>query len=100
MGDTITNLGSLFNKVLNGFYFSEVDIVEAIGDNEIPTLIMHSKVDNKCPFYMGEAIYNCMNHTKKEIITFEHSEHLLAFWDEKDRYMDNVFKFIHSYYEQ
>ncbi|MDF2589239.1 MAG: hypothetical protein K0S41_3080 [Anaerocolumna sp.] len=97
ISDVFTSLGSTFCKLLYGYDFYDVNIKNQIQHNEIPTLIMHSKKDNKCPYYMGEELFNTIPHSKKEFITFRNSEHLFAFWDEKERYVDSVFSFIDKY---
>jgi predicted alpha/beta-fold hydrolase len=93
----ITNLGSAFCQLIYGYSFSDINIAKQIRSNNIPTLIIHSKKDNKCPYYMGEELFNSIPHTDKEFITFNNSEHLLSFWDEKDRYVQSVFIFINKY---
>ncbi|AEY65556.1 alpha/beta hydrolase [Clostridium sp. BNL1100] len=93
----LTNLGSSFCKLIYGYRYSDISITEQMCLNNIPTLIMHSKQDNKCPYYMGEELYNGLSHSDKQLITFENSEHLLSFWDEKERYMQSVFLFIDKF---
>jgi fermentation-respiration switch protein FrsA (DUF1100 family) len=93
----MTNLGSSFCKLLYGYRYSDISITEQIRLNSIPTLIMQSKQDNKCPYYMGEELYNSIPHADKQLITFENSEHLFSFWDEKERYVLSVFSFIDKF---
>jgi uncharacterized protein len=93
----LTNLGNEFFKVIYGYRYSDVNIVKQIGTSSIPTLVMHSKKDNKCPYYMGKELYEIIPHSKKRFITFESSKHLFSFWDEKKRYMDEVFLFIEEF---
>jgi esterase/lipase len=68
-----------------------------MSSNKIPTLVMHSKRDNKCPYYMGKELYESIPHTDKQLITFENSEHLFSFWDERERYIQSVFSFIDKF---
>lgn len=93
----LTNLGSAFCKQVYGYKYSEVNIRERIRLNNTPTLIMHSRQDKKCPYYMGEELYNNIPHSNKEFITFNKSEHLFSFWDEKERYVQSVFSFIDEF---
>ena len=93
----LTNLGSSFCKLIYGYSYSDISITEQMRSNNIPTLIMHSKQDNKCPYYMGEELYNSISHPDKKLITFENSEHLFSFWNEKSRYMKAVFDFIDEF---
>lgn len=90
----LTNLGSEFSKFIYGYRYSEVNIEKQISKNSIPTLVMHSKRDNKCPYYMGKELYAAIPHSKKRLVTFEDSEHLFSFWDERKRYINEVFTFI------
>ena len=90
----LTNLGSEYCKLIYGYKYSDVIISKQVGTNNIPTLVIHSKKDNKCPYYMGKEIYESIPHSRKRFITFENSEHLFSFWDEKKRYADEVFLFL------
>jgi fermentation-respiration switch protein FrsA (DUF1100 family) len=94
---TLTKLGSEFCKLIYGYRYLDVNIVKQIGANSIPTLVMHSKKDNKCPYYMGKELYASIPHSNKRFITFESSDHLFSFWDEKKRYIDEVFLFIDEF---
>lgn len=93
----LTNLGSTFCKLIYGYRYSDVSIVKQISMNSIPTLVMHSKKDNKCPYYMGEELYARISHSNKRFITFENSKHVFSFWDEKKRYIGEVFLFIDEF---
>lgn len=95
----LTSLGSEFCNIIYGYRYSDVNIVKQIVKNSIPTLVMHSRRDNKCPYYMGEKIYAGIPHSNKRFIIFDNSEHLFAFWDEQKRYMDEVFLFINEFSE-
>ncbi|MEN6324780.1 MAG: alpha/beta hydrolase [Syntrophomonas sp.] len=93
----LTTLGSGFCKLIYNYSFSDVDIVEQIGSSSIPTLILHNKSDQKCPFYMGQELFEAIPHSKKEFVTFEDSDHLFSYWDETGRYMNEVSSFIDQY---
>ncbi len=91
---TLTSLGSVFCKQLYGYSFSDVDMVEQARTNCIPTLLMHSTKDHTCPYYMSKDILSAIPHENKKLITYDNSEHLFAFWDERNRYTKEVFAFI------
>lgn len=95
--DALATLGSKFCKLIYGYSYSEVNIVEKISSSNIPTLVMHSKVDQKCPYYMGEELYENISHTGRRLVVFENSKHLFSFWDEKERYVNEVFGFIDDF---
>lgn len=90
----LTTLGSGFCKLIYGYSYSDIGIVKQIASNNIPTLVMHSKKDRKCPYYMGVQLYDRIPHSNKSFASFEDSEHLFSFWDEKERYTEEVFTFI------
>ncbi|GMQ63590.1 alpha/beta hydrolase [Vallitalea maricola] len=93
----LTKLGNISNSQLYGFSYKEVSIIDAMKKNNIPTLIIHSKLDNKCPYYMGEELFEAIQHDNKQMITFDNSKHLCAFWDDKKKYKEAVFRFINAY---
>lgn len=93
----LTNIGSSFCKLKYGYGYSDISIKKQMSSNKIPTLVMHSKRDNKCPYYMGKELYESIPHSDKQLITFENSEHLFSFWDERERYIQSVFSFIDKF---
>lgn len=95
-GNMIAGYASVFSKVINGFGFDEPDILHMIEKNQIPTLIIHSREDKKCPFYMGQALYDNIGHAQKKFEVYDNSEHLFAYWDEPERYMESVLSFVGS----
>lgn len=97
IGSIIAGYGSMFSKLINGFAFEEADIVKMMKNNQIPTMIIHSKKDMKCPFYMGEELYQSIRHGNKKFEIYEESEHLFAYWDESERYIESVISFIEEF---
>ncbi|WP_066498271.1 alpha/beta hydrolase [Abyssisolibacter fermentans] len=92
-------LGSMANLILFGYTYEEVSILEAMKNNMVPTLILHSKTDMVCPYYMGKDLHNAIPHNEKRMITFENSNHVEAFFNESERYKEEVLDFI-SYYTE
>lgn len=92
-------LGSMANNILLGYTYEEVSILESMKNNMVSTMIVHSKTDMVCPYYMGEDLYNAIPHNEKRMITFENSNHVEAFFDEFERYKEEVLDFI-SYYTE
>ena len=90
----LTVLGSGCCKLLYGYSFSDINIVNQMKSNSIPTLVIHSKADKKCPFSMGEALYDVIPHSNKMFVVFEEPAHLFSFWDEKEQYTYELFSFI------
>lgn len=90
----LIKLGNISNNQIYGFSYEDVSVIDAIKNNNIPTLIIHSKLDEKCPYYMAEQLFKVIPHNNKQLITFNNSKHLYAFWDEKEKYKDGIFTFI------
>lgn len=93
----LTSLGSIFCNLIYGYSFSDVDMVKQMKNNTIPTLLIHSKTDKKCPYFMSENLFNAIPHDKKMFITYENSNHLFSFWDEKELYIEKIFSFIQKF---
>ncbi len=94
--ESLTSLGSIFCKLLYGYSFQSINQVERVKASDTPTLMFHSKVDKVCPYYMGEALFKAISHDRKKFVTFEKSNHLAAFWDEPERYQEELFSFING----
>ncbi len=90
----LIHLGNISSKLMYGYSYNEVNAVNSIKNNRIPTLILHSKADQKCPFKMGEELYKAICCNNKRLIIFENSLHLKAFWDENEKYRKAIFDFI------
>lgn len=94
-----SKLGSIASNLVYGYAFEEVSILESMKNNRVPTMILHSKVDKLCPYYMGEDLYNAIPHNEKRMITFQNSNHVEAFFTEADSYKEEVMDFITYYTE-
>ena len=57
-----------------------------------PILIMHGKVDNIVPFYMGEKMYDLANEPKYSYFT-EYDDHMMEY---NEKLLNNLKKFINS----
>jgi predicted alpha/beta-fold hydrolase len=64
----LINMGSISNKLMYGYSFENVSALNSVKMNKIPTLILHSKADQKCPFYMGEELFEAIPHDKKKFV--------------------------------
>ena len=91
------NVGSMFNKIINGFTFKEVSITKHIKNTSIPTLIMHSKDDTVCPYSMGKEVYEAMSFNNNEMVTFNNTKHVTAFFTNRGLYEKKVINFINKY---
>jgi fermentation-respiration switch protein FrsA (DUF1100 family) len=93
----IIRLGSISNKFMYSFSYEDVNAVKSISTSKIPMLIMHSKADKKCPFFMGKELFDAIPHKNKNFIIFDNSSHLEAFWDENQKYKSAISEFIEDY---
>lgn len=93
----LINLGNIFNKFIYNYSYTDVNAVNSIKMSKIPTLIIHSKADQKCPFVMGEELFEVIPHENKKLIIFEKPLHLGAFWDENEKYESGINEFISNY---
>jgi uncharacterized protein len=87
------DLGNRLNRAIYNYSYEDVSAINSIKMNKIPTLILHSKADQKCPFIMGKALFEAIPHENKKLIIFENSLHLGAFWDENEKYKRSINEF-------
>lgn len=93
----VLNIGSMFNKLINGFSFKEVNITKYIKNTAVPTLLMHSETDTVCPYNMGKEIYKSMATNNKEMVTFNNTKHVTAFFANNSLYEKKVINFINQH---
>ena len=93
----LRRLGSIENKILFGFYFSDVDVCKAISTSEIPTLIYCVGNDKTCPYYMADKVFESIKHEKKEKILFDLGGHINGFYKNNDIYIESLLRFIEKY---
>lgn len=71
-------------------------VSEAFKSNNRPVLFFHGKKDKEVPFSFAEENYaNC--NSEKELVVFEHSEHLTASVDEQKKYHTHLSEFFKKY---
>lgn len=88
-------LGSIASNIIYGYSFSDVDIKTSLKRSNIPTMIMHSRIDKVCPFYMGEELYSSLpDKLSKRFVEFKKSNHIQAFFTESEMYNEQIFNFI------
>jgi esterase/lipase len=79
------------------FSYKDVDIVKAVGNSEVPTLVYEARYDKTCPYYMADEVFEGIKHRKKEKIMFDNSEHILGFYRERDKYIKKLLEFVSKY---
>lgn len=91
----MTFCGNIINKIKLGFYYKNTNVCNEIGNIEIPTLIINSKVDKVTPQFMGQDIYDAINNNEiKNIWTVDDSEHTEMWLDYNQEYIEKVEKLL------
>lgn len=93
----LTNMGSVANKVIYGFKFEAVSITDLISKSSVPTMIMHSKTDQVCPYDMGVELYDAIPHTNKTFVTFKETDHVLAYFQDQELYISELTGFLQQF---
>ncbi len=93
----MTFCGNMINKKELGFRYEDANVCDKIGNIEIPTLIINSKADTLTPQFMGQDIYDAINHdAKKTIWTVNDSEHAEIWLDHNQEYREKVEELLNS----
>ncbi|QOR36497.1 alpha/beta hydrolase [Clostridium sp. 'deep sea'] len=90
----VLNIGSMFNKLINGFSYKEVNVAKFIKNTTIPTLIMHSETDTVCDYNMGKQLYETIGSGTKKMVTFKNTKHVTAFFKNYKLYETEINNFI------
>jgi uncharacterized protein len=86
--------GNLFTKMNLNFSYRDADVRNHIQNTSVPVLVVHSKADKVTPYFMGEDIYNAVNHNNKMLFVVEDSEHANIYFDYPDEYENKTIQFI------
>lgn len=87
----MTFCGNIINKKELGFSYEDANVCDAIGNIEIPILIINSKDDTLTPQFMGQDIYDAINNDAfKTIWTVDGSEHTEIWLDYNQDYREKV----------
>lgn len=78
-----------------GFGLEDVDVVKAMMNNQVPTLVIQGLQDELCLPYMGEALYQAIPKTnnKSELWKID-VPHVLGIELVHDEYVEKISKFI------
>lgn len=85
---------SIIYKLRSKSSFKELNIAEKLNlVDDIPFLFIHGCEDRFVPTYMS---YQCFNNKSgyKKIVLFEHSKHVRCIVDEKEKYQQEIIKFL------
>lgn len=89
---------SLITKVRVGFFFGDVNCMEAVSRSVTPTLFIHGDKDSFVPFYMLEKLYNAAS-CEKEMLVVPGAEHAESVDVNPSLYWETVDKFVSTYFE-
>jgi len=90
----MTFMGNTINRMQLGFSYDDASVPRAIEDTEVPVLLIHSRADEITPYFMGEDIYESVQHDNKEFFAVEESEHGEIHLDYPREYEYRVMTFI------
>lgn len=94
MAEYMTFMGNIINRLQLGFSYDDASVPRAIAGTEVPVLLIHSRADETTPYFMGEDIYEAVQHDKKELFAVEESEHGGIHLDYPREYENRVMTFI------
>ena len=81
---------SFFTFIFHKFFLSEINPLKVLGNNCIPTLIIHSENDRVISETMSKKIYETINSEIKDLLIIKDSKHALAFATNKNLYIKKV----------
>ena len=86
----MTQIGNVSNEIIYGYSYEAVSPTKSIKEASIPILVIHSKVDKVCPFYMGEDVYASITHSRKSMVILSKSKHVEGFFTEREEYIKGI----------
>lgn len=88
---------SFVSKIRAGYYFGDVDCLDAVSRSVIPTLFIHGDKDTFVPFSMVKDLYN-EAACEKELLVVPGAEHALSVEVNPDLYWTSVDAFVSKYF--
>ncbi len=81
---------------LSGFSFYKNNPIVQVKKSRIPTFFIHGTEDTFVPFEMGEKLYDACS-AEKEYLIVEGAAHAMSAWIAKEKYFNEIFKFLDKY---
>ncbi|MEG1773072.1 MAG: alpha/beta hydrolase [Clostridia bacterium] len=78
------NICSLINKINSGFFFSEVNPIDAVKKLNLPVLFIHGKKDFLIPYMMSEKMFLSCPSLNKQLLIVEEARHTSSFFFDKE----------------
>lgn len=88
----IYNIAAFFTKKFAGFDFDCISCTDILKKSSLPILIFHGKADSFVPYKMGEALRDAASD-RAVFLSVENASHAESSLAEREKYMDNFFKF-------
>lgn len=79
------------------YNLADVSPLNAVKENDIPTLFIHTKEDDFIPYEMAIELYEAKKGDKKELLLIENGKHAKAKYADKNLYYDTIKNFIDKY---
>ncbi len=90
-------VASGFNKILHGWSFTEASSTSRLANAKVPMLFIHGMKDVKVPSYMLEENVKAYGGPHSEVLTFEDTGHVKAYFAYPEIYFSKVEEFIGRY---
>ncbi len=91
------NFASIANKIINGWSFSEANTAVRLANAKVPMLFIHGMKDVKVPGSMLEDNVQAYKGPHSEVLTFEDTGHIKAYFTYPEIYFPKVEEFIGRY---
>lgn len=88
--------GNLYTKIKSGFWYGEVEPIEALQNITTPVMLIHGMADTVCDPENSEKMYEAIPHNNKELWMIEGSEHVDGYKDTGTEYFKRIFEFINK----
>ncbi len=87
---------NILTKLRAGYTFKEASAIKQVEKNRVPMLFIHGESDDYVPYDMVHKLYETCN-APKEIYTVAGANHANSFYEEPDKYIKTVEKFLKQY---
>lgn len=88
--------GNLYTKAKSGFWYGDVEPLEALRNITVPVMLIHGTADTICAPENSQDMYEAIPHNNKELWMIEGVEHVDGYKDTGDEYFKRIFQFINK----
>jgi len=90
------HMASLVCKIRQGYYFSDVNVLNSVSNSKYPILFIHSKQDDIVPEYMAYSLYEKAN-CEKDLWVVDGNKHGTIFFTDNEEYKNKAKEFYSKY---